>query len=85
MKKALITGILHSVKEFLIEAFAVVGLDHEPYLRINSEHFRPGEAVPLCGYASKARRLLGWQPTKTFEHIVEEMVSSDIERIEENQ
>jgi GDPmannose 4,6-dehydratase len=79
------TGILHSVKEFLIEAFAVVGLDHEPYLRINSEHFRPGEAVPLCGDASKARRLLGWQPTKTFEQIVEEMVSADIERIKENQ
>lgn len=76
------TGMLHSVKEFLIEAFAVVNLDYEPYLRINSEHFRPGEIVPLCGEASKAQRLLGWQPTKTFEQIVKEMVIADIESME---
>lgn len=79
------TGALHSVKEFLIRAFAVAGLDYKPYLRIKSEHFRQGEAVPLCGDASKARRLLGWRPTKTFEQVVEEMVLADIERLRGNQ
>ncbi len=79
------TGILHSVKEFLKEAFAVVDLDYRPYLRINSENFRPGEAVPLCGDANKARNLLSWQPTMTFEEIVKEMVIADIERLENNQ
>ena len=60
------TGILHSVKDFLEKAFSVVGLDYESYLHINSDHFRPGKAVQLCGDASKARSVLGWKPTQTF-------------------
>lgn len=78
------TGVLHSVKEFMTAAFNVVGLDPEPYLRINTDHFRPGEVVPLCGDANKARKILGWQPTKTFEQMIKEMVEADIERIGKN-
>jgi len=78
------TGVLHSVKEFLVEAFAVVDLDYEPYLHINSEYFRPSEAVPLCGDSSKARLSLGWRPTKAFGQIVKEMVTADIERLEKD-
>lgn len=75
------TGILHSVKDFLIKAFSVVGLDFESYTHINPEHFRPGEVVPLCGDASKARQTLNWKPSRTFEQIVEEMVLADIENL----
>jgi GDPmannose 4,6-dehydratase len=73
------TGVLHTVKNFLQTAFSVVGLNYEDYTHINADHFRPSEAVPLCGDASKARRLLNWQPTKSFETIIKEMVLSDIE------
>jgi GDPmannose 4,6-dehydratase len=78
------TGGLHSVRDFLTEAFSVVGLDYEPYTYINPDHFRPGEAVPLCGDSSRARQVLNWQPTKTFEQIVNEMVLADIEHLERN-
>jgi GDPmannose 4,6-dehydratase len=73
------TGVLHTVKNFLQTAFSVVDLNYEDYTQINTDHFRPSEAVPLCGDASKARRLLNWQPTKSFETIIKEMVLSDIE------
>jgi len=73
------TGVLHSVKDLLIEAFSVVGLDYLDYTHINPDHFRPGEVVTLCGDASKARRELGWQPSKTFKQMVSEMVKADIE------
>lgn len=76
------TGELHTVKDFLSKAFEVVGLDYRAYTHINASHFRPGEAVPLCGDASKARQELGWKPSRSFDEIVKEMVAADIERLE---
>jgi GDPmannose 4,6-dehydratase len=77
------TGVLHSVKDFLSRAFSVVGLDYQPFTYTNPNHFRPSEVVPLCGDASKAMRCLGWAPTRTFDQIVEEMVTSDINKLKE--
>jgi GDPmannose 4,6-dehydratase len=79
------TGVLHTVRDLLVEAFSVAGLHYEPYVEINRNYFRPGETVPLCGDAGKARRILNWQPTKSFEQIVTEMVQADIGRIKNNQ
>jgi GDPmannose 4,6-dehydratase len=78
------TGVLHSVRDFLERAFSVVTLDYRPYTGTNPNHYRPSEVVPLCGDASKARRCLGWAPTRTFDKIVEEMVFSDIKTLKEN-
>jgi GDPmannose 4,6-dehydratase len=79
------TGRLHTVRDLLKEAFSVVGLEYESYTTINQEHFRPGEAVPLCGDSTKARKRLNWQPTQSIEQIVAKMVHSDIERIKQKQ
>lgn len=73
------TGLLHTVKDFLIEAFSAVGLEYEPYTHINPDHFRPGETIPLCGDSRKARELLDWKPTISFEQVVKEMVLADID------
>ena len=78
------TGELHAVRDFLSKAFEIVGLDYRAYTHINPSHFRPGEAVPLCGDASKARSELGWKPSRSFEEIVNEMVVSDIDRLRRN-
>lgn len=78
------TGILHSVKDFLVKAFSVVDLNYDSYTHINSDHFRPGEVIALCGDSSKARQTLRWKPTKTLDQIVEEMVLSDIEYFRKN-
>jgi GDPmannose 4,6-dehydratase len=79
------TGELHTVRDFLAQAFSVVGLDYQVYTRINPLHFRPSEAIPLCGDASKAHHALNWKPTKSFKDIVEEMVLADIALIKKRE
>jgi len=60
------TGESHSVEEFLDHAFALVGLDWRAHVRLDPRYLRPAEVVALCADASKARRVLGWQPRTTF-------------------
>jgi len=48
-------------------------------IAIDPRYHRPTEVDLLVGDASKARRLLGWEPTYTLEMMVEEMVDADLE------
>ncbi|HEY0687107.1 MAG TPA: GDP-mannose 4,6-dehydratase [Steroidobacter sp.] len=72
------TGQSHSVREFCSVAFAHVGLDYRDYVRVDPGARRAPEAVPLIGDASKARRVLEWQPIVPFETLVRMMVDADI-------
>ncbi len=72
------TGETHSVKEFLVEACKVAGLDWQKILKIDEKYKRPNEVYYLCGDASKARKVLGWKPKTTFQELVKIMVESDI-------
>ena len=71
------TGETHSVREFLEEAFACVNLDWQKYVKIDQRYFRPAEVDLLIGDASKAKRILGWQPKTTFAELVRIMVRAD--------
>jgi GDPmannose 4,6-dehydratase len=46
---------------------------------IDSRYFRPAEVETLLGDASKAKEKLGWKPTTSFETLVHEMVTFDLE------
>lgn len=76
------TGTLHSVRDVLQRAFAVVGLDYRNHLQFNPEYFRPDEAVALCGDSAKAARLLDWKPTRRIDDVLDEMVHHDIALVE---
>jgi GDPmannose 4,6-dehydratase len=71
------TGESHSVREFVECAFEYAGLDWEKYVEIDSRYFRPTEVVSLTGDASKARRVLGWEPKVKFHELVRLMVHAD--------
>src|SRR5438874_6084692 len=73
------TGETHSVREFLDEAFAYVGLDWQSYVEIDPWYYRPAEVDLLVGDASKARRELNWEPKVKFKELVKLMVDADIE------
>lgn len=73
------TGEAHSVREFVNEAFAYVGLDCEKHIIIDPRYYRPTEVDFLLANASKARSLLGWAPRVTFRELVRIMVDSDFE------
>ena len=75
----LATGEMHSVKEFLTEAFGAVGLDWKDYVEYDARYARPTEVDQLLGDASKAKRELGWEPKVKFHDLVKMMVDSDLE------
>jgi GDPmannose 4,6-dehydratase len=72
------TGRMHSVQEFLDAAFGLVGLRAEDHVVIDPRYFRPTEVDELRGDASKASRVLGWQPQTSFEELVRIMVEADL-------
>jgi GDPmannose 4,6-dehydratase len=75
----LATGETHSVREFCEAAFAHVDLDWQEYVRHDTRYERPAEVDLLIGDASKAKRVLGWQPKTRFADLVRIMVDADIE------
>jgi len=79
------TGETHSVREFIEEAFRVVGITNgiEKYVKIDSRFMRPSEVDLLVGDASKARDILQWKATTNFKELVELMVVNDL-KIEKN-
>jgi GDPmannose 4,6-dehydratase len=76
------TGETRSVRDFVSAAFAVAGLNWEPYVVVDPRYYRPAEVDLLIGDAAKARRVLGWRPETSFEELVERMVAADIKRLQ---
>ncbi len=72
------TGQTHSVRELCEIAFAEAGLDYREYVKVDERYYRPTEVDLLTGDASKARQVLGWEPTYTFQDVIKEMVASDL-------
>lgn len=76
------TGEAHTVREFLQEAFRAAGIaDWEKHVKVDPRFNRPSEVYALRGNASKAKRVLGWEPTVRFEELVRLMVKADLYRL----
>jgi len=74
------TGEAHSVRELVQAAFRVVDLDWRDCVVVDEKLYRPSEISALRGDSSKARRVLGWKPTLTFDELVTRMVEWDLRR-----
>ena len=88
----LATGKDHTVRECAETAFAAIGLtltwqgegmneigidqNGQTRVQISQEFFRPLELHHLCGDASKAKDILGWQPRTSFQDLIKEMVDA---------
>lgn len=72
------TGETYSVKQFLELAFNYVNLNWEDYVEFDPRYLRPTEVDLLIGDPTKAQEKLGWQPSVTFEELVQLMVESDL-------
>jgi GDPmannose 4,6-dehydratase len=83
------TGETHTVREFVEAAFRGVGqevtwigegvdefglVNGTVAVKVNPEFYRPNEVPYLKGDASKARSVLGWSPTISFDDLVASMV-----------
>ena len=74
------TGESHSVSDFVIEAFDLVGLNWKKYVKIDKKFYRPFEVRFLKGDSKKARKQLKWKPKTTFKKLVKIMLDEDIRR-----
>ncbi|NTW40857.1 MAG: GDP-mannose 4,6-dehydratase, partial [Cellulomonadaceae bacterium] len=76
------TGETHSIRELLDVAFAHVNIDDwTSYVTQDPRFMRPAEVDLLIGDASKAREVLGWQPSVDFTTLVRMMVDSDLQEL----
>lgn len=73
------TGETHSVREFLQEAFGLLDLSFEKYVKMDERYLRPTEVDLLIGDATKAKKKLNWSPRVTFKELVRLMVTADLE------
>jgi GDPmannose 4,6-dehydratase len=76
------TGVTHTVRELAQLAFECLGLDYRDHVVTDPVLWRPAEACVVCGDASRARALLGWRPTTSFQQMVRSMVESDLQRLQ---
>jgi GDPmannose 4,6-dehydratase len=77
------TGETHSVRELCEEAFTRAGLDWREYVEMDKRYLRPAEVDILIGDASKAKRVLGWEPKTKFKELVQLMVDADTKLLED--
>jgi GDPmannose 4,6-dehydratase len=75
------TGKLHSVQDVVETAFATVGLDWKTYLKQDPRFMRATEPLQLVGDASKAKRILGWEPKTTFHELIAEMTQFELDAL----
>ncbi|RJX35394.1 MAG: GDP-mannose 4,6-dehydratase [Desulfarculus sp.] len=76
------TGETHSVREFVEEAFAYLGLDWKDYVEIDPRYFRPADVEYLRGDPTKAKQKLGWEPKVKFHDLVRLMVDADLAAVQ---
>ncbi|CAE6766994.1 GDP-mannose 4,6-dehydratase [Nitrospira defluvii] len=72
------TGETHTVREFLEQTFSYLDLDWKRYVKIDPRYYRPTEVDLLIGDASKAKRVLGWEPKVSFGELIRMMVEADL-------
>ena len=93
------TGEMHTVREFCTLAFQEAGIQlhwegegvdekgvdeqGRVLVEVDPKYFRPTEVEQLLGDPTKARTILGWNPTKTpFKDLVKIMVQHDLKKYE---
>jgi len=68
------TGVSHSVKDLCEYIFNYLQLNYLDYIVVDEKHFRPEELENLKGDSSKLREELNWEPTYSFETMLDEML-----------
>lgn len=71
------TGVSLSIGSWLDMVFGELDLDWKAHVEIDPRYFRPAEVDHLEGDASKARRVLGWEPRTDVRQLARMMVEHD--------
>jgi GDPmannose 4,6-dehydratase len=71
------TGESHSLREFVAQAFAAVGLDWRAHVDIDDSLRRPSDIAHSVGNPAHARSGLGWQARFTLPDIIAHMIAAE--------
>tara|TARA_A100001015_G_scaffold316539_1_gene431067 strand:+ start:36 stop:1064 length:1029 start_codon:yes stop_codon:yes gene_type:complete len=55
--------------------------ERKEIIKVDTNYYRPTDVESLIGDASKAKKILGWEPKISFEALVKEMVEEDLKSI----
>ncbi len=80
----LATGETHTVREFVEAAFGHANLDWKEFVKHDPRYERPAEVDVLLGDASKAKKIVGWEPKVRFHELVRIMVDADMDLLSRN-
>jgi len=72
------TGHLHTVQDLLEAAFEAVERDWRDYVKVDPQLVREEHGRPLVGNAAKARKVLRWEPSISFNEMIRLMVENDL-------
>jgi GDPmannose 4,6-dehydratase len=61
-----------------VDEIGIDTLSGKTIIKIDARYFRPTEVNVLLGDASKAKRLIGWEPQVHFEELVRDMATADL-------
>jgi len=76
------TGTSRSLKDFLSLSFEQIGVNNwEKYVKQDERFMRPAEVNYLKGDSTKAKEILGWTPTTSFDEMIKRMVENDINKL----
>jgi GDPmannose 4,6-dehydratase len=75
------SGVGRTVGELARVAFACVGLDADEHIRVDPKLVRAPERAAPVGDPTKARNVLGWTASMSFEAMIDAMVQADLERL----
>jgi GDPmannose 4,6-dehydratase len=75
------TGKLHSLKDLCEAAYRSVSRDWRESVVSDPALVRPLESGRTLADAAKARKVLGWQPTVSFDEMIARMVSAQVNRL----
>jgi GDPmannose 4,6-dehydratase len=74
------TNKMHTVRDCVQIAFDEAGVpDWEQHVVIDPAFLRPAEVDQLIGDPTKAKDILGWEPTTSFEELIRLMTRADLE------
>jgi GDPmannose 4,6-dehydratase len=75
------TGQLHTLQQLCETAYVSVGQDWKACVYSDPAFVRPLESGQTLADPSKARKLLGWEPTVSFDSMVKTMVAAQMARL----
>jgi GDPmannose 4,6-dehydratase len=68
------TGVSHTVMDLCNYTFSKLGMNYQDYIKVDQKYMRPEELEVLKGDSNKAKSILGWEHTYSFEEMIDEMI-----------